>query len=52
MSRSAVEEMKERCEKEEKDALEKSNAEIKANRPLLLDQVTKYLVSLICATHP
>ncbi|KAG8962040.1 hypothetical protein FRC05_005627 [Tulasnella sp. 425] len=50
--RSTVEKVKQRYEEEEKKALEQSNAEIKANRLLLLDQVTKYLVSLICDTYP
>ncbi|KAG8949929.1 hypothetical protein FRC04_008232 [Tulasnella sp. 424] len=41
-----------RYEKEEKEALEKSKAEIRANRPHLLDQVSNYLLSFLCDTYP
>ncbi|KAG8938850.1 hypothetical protein FRC04_007415 [Tulasnella sp. 424] len=49
---STVAKVERRCKEEEQEALEKSNTEIEANQPLLLDQVTKYLVSYICDIYP
>ncbi|KAG8901723.1 hypothetical protein FRC00_005050 [Tulasnella sp. 408] len=50
--RDTVDKAERKIQQEEKEEVEKSLAEIKANSPLLRDQVSRYLAPKICDSYP